>query len=416
MAHLLIIELPGGNDTDILETASKLGHSFVFLTQDIWTYKKKEHVEKWISKATQVIQSPSFDYSIIESEVLQSHARQAFDAVLCLIDIRLIEASKLANRLNLRYINEGSASLVRDKFKVRQKLALHGIAQAPFELATSNAGVLEAIRKVGLPLLIKPTDGYGSQNILTLQTEEDLEFASEALANLLPLATDYGLGVRSNDRLLIERYMHGSLIGCDTFTLDGKHRLLGVNEKIMFEPPSFAIRGGCFTPNQGQMSELEDYAFSILDAIEFDQGAAHIEIMLTDDGPRLVEVNARLVGAKIPRLLSYALNRSVHEALIHLHLGEKFLEDVLSSEMQFAVTRWFVSSEAGRLKQIELPEWSNKAISCVELLAKPGEQVSFPFENANRLGYVMTLGAQRVDAENLANRFIDESKIFLENV
>jgi len=286
--------------------------------------KKNSEVFDWIVQAFEILESNSFEYTDIERLVEESSKRRKVDGILCLLDIRLIETSKLAEKFGLKYLNSISAALLRDKYSVRARLKDCGIEQPPFALATTNAEVSSAIDKIGLPLLMKPSDGYGSQNILTLQTKDDLQFASEALDNLLPLATDYGLGVKSNDRLLIERYMHGSLIGCDTFTLDGKHRLLGVNEKIMFEPPSFAIRGGCFTPNKGQMRELEDYTFSILEAIGFDQGAAHIEIMLTPEGPRVVEVNARLVGAKIPRLLSYALNQSVHEALIHLHLGEKF--------------------------------------------------------------------------------------------
>ena len=415
MAHLLIVELPGGNDTDILKATKQLGHSFAFLTQNLSAYEKNSEVFDWIAQAFEILESNSFEYTDIERLVEESSKRRKVDGILCLLDIRLIETSKLAEKFGLKYLNSISAALLRDKYSVRARLKDCGIEQPPFALATTNAEVSSAIDKIGLPLLMKPSDGYGSQNILTLQTKDDLQFASEALDNLLPLATDYGLGVKSNDRLLIERYMHGSLIGCDTFTLDGKHRLLGVNEKIMFEPPSFAIRGGCFTPNKGQMRELENYTFSVLEAIGFDQGAAHIEIMLTPEGPRVVEVNARLVGAKIPRLLSYALNQSVHEALIHLHLGEKFLENLSISEMQFAVTRWLVSSETGRLKKIKLPSWKNSKIRRIELLTKPGEQVSFPYENANRLGYVMTISTQRDEAETLADQFVVDSKIFVES-
>jgi len=195
--------------------------------------------------------------------------------------------------------------LLRDKFNVRQRLKEHGIEQPDFELATTNDEIKQSIEKIGLPVLLKPSDGYGSQNILTLENLDDYELAHETLAHLLPISTDYGLGVRSNDRLLIERYMQGTLIGCDTLTLNGKHYLLGVNEKLMFSPPSFAIRGGCFMPNKGEWKALEDYLFSILNAVGYDCGATHIEIMLTAEGPRLVEINPRLVGAKIARLMAF---------------------------------------------------------------------------------------------------------------
>ena len=411
MAHLLIVELPGGNDTDILQAAVRKGHTFVFLTQDIFSYQKQPDVFAWVRQATELIHSPSFEYKTVEGDVLKSHQKNPFDAILCLIDIRLIETAKLAKRLGLRYLNEASASLLRDKYNVRVRLQQHGLAQPEFELATTNDEVNQAIQKLGLPVLIKPSDGYGSQNILTLEDQDSLDLAADALSHVLPLAADYGLGVRSNDRLLIERYMRGFLIGCDTLTLNGQHQLLGMNEKVMFNPPSFAIQGGCFTPNQGQWKGLEKYVFRILDAVKFDCGAAHIEIMLTEQGPRLVEINPRLVGAKIARLVGYSLKRSIHEDLIDLHLGLSRLQNLDASGMQPSVTRWLVSPSNGQLDRIELPEWHDEGIKCVEILRQPGDWVSFPFENSQRLGYVMTSCQTREEAEKLADQFINDSKI-----
>jgi predicted ATP-grasp superfamily ATP-dependent carboligase len=221
--------------------------------------------------------------------------------------------------------------------------------------------------------------------------------------------------VRSNDRLLIERYMEGHFIGCDTFSLHGRHQLLGVNEKIMFLPPSFAIKGGCFVPNVGEWPGLERYLFSILDALDFNCGAAHIEVMITPDGPRLVEINPRLVGAKIPKLLSYALGCSAHELLIDLHLGRWPLDRLQPNQFQMAVTRWLVSDAAGVLARIDVPRVLPESIKHFEILTQPGDPVFVPFENAHRLAYVMTAHVDRSLAERAADDFIGQLKINLKN-
>jgi len=413
MANLLIIELPGGNDTDILEAALRKQHSFVFLTQDLSVYKRNSNVFAWVEKASEIIELTSFGYDSIEEAVLHSNEKKKIDALLCLIDIRLIEASKLAKRLGVRHLNVESSILLRDKFSVRERLKQRGIEQPEFALACTNDEILKAIQKVGFPLLMKPSDGYGSQNILTLKNEEDLDLVKESLLTLLPITADYGLGVRSNDRLLVERFMSGSFIGCDTFTLNGKHQLLGINEKLMFSPPSFAIRGGCFLPNEGHWIGLEDYVFSILDAVGFDCGATHIELMITEEGPRVVEINPRLVGAKIARLIGYSLNLSIHEALIDVHLGNGMLSDLNSEDMKPSVTRWLITETAGELDQIQLPQWSDDGVKCAEILSQKGDAVSYPFENAQRLGYVMTTCPTRAEAEELAERFIKDSKVLL---
>ena len=415
MAHLLIIELPGGNDTDIIEAAVRLGHSFVFLTQDINVYQRDAKVYQWVRRADAMVVCSSFDERAVEVEVLSAHGNKAFDAVLCLIDIRLIEAARLAQRLDLPYLNTESAKLLRDKYSVRTCLRNAGIAQPEFALATTNAEIHGAVTAVGLPVLIKPSDGYGSQNIITITSEDELEFHQDDLQHLLPFATDYGLGVRSNDRLLVERYMSGVFLGCDTFSLNGQHHLLGVNEKLMFDRPSFAIRGGCFTPNDGRWANLEGYLFNILDAVHFNCGAAHIEIMVTAQGPRLVEINPRLVGAKIARLMSFALNESVHEALINLHLGQWCIDTLDVAHFRPAATRWLSSPASGRLKSIELPSWRDAAVKCVEILKHPGDHVSTPYENAHRLGYVMTCSDDPQQAQAVAERFIRDTQVLIDD-
>jgi len=415
MAHLLVIELPGGNDTDLLQAALEKKHSFVFCTQNLSVYQKDQEIYKWVLQADKIIESTDFADDIIELAVLKSNSSKAFDGLLCLLDIRLVIAAKLANRLGLHYLNIDSAKLLRDKFNVRSQLKATGISQPEFRLGSTNDEIKIAIQDIGLPVLIKPCDGYGSQNILTLETETDLELARDSLDNLLPMTTDYGLGVSSNDRLLIEQYMQGVFIGCDTFTLNGRHQLLGINEKLMFSAPSFAIKGGCFLPNKGDWPELQTYVFSLLDAVGFDMGAAHIEIMLTSDGPRLVEINPRLVGAKIARLMSFSLNCSVHEALIDLHLGKWPLQNLQVTDMQPAVSRWLISEETGLLDKVVLPDWKDNGIKCVEILCKSGDHVSYPFENSQRLGYVMTCCPTKEEAEVLAEKFINHSLVLIKD-
>ena len=321
------------------------------------------------------------------------------------------------------YLNEGSARLLRDKFSVRERLQQAGLLQPPFQLATTTQELKSAVTSLGLPVLIKPSDGYGSQNIVTLKTPEDLNPLFSPLEIMLPSRADYGLGVAANDRLLVERYMTGQMVGCDVFTSKGQHEFLGVNEKLMYPPPSFAIRGGCFTPYDAKNPThecLKDYVFAALDAVNFNHGATHIEIMLTDQGPQLVEINPRIVGAKIGRLVSFALGRSIYKDLIDLHLGHWGLANTATPAPVdqiptplFAATRWVVAHTRGRIVSIDLPSWEDPNIRCVEILKQVGDWVSPPFENADRIGYVMAVGATKTLAENLAEKFVSETNLDL---
>jgi biotin carboxylase len=409
MVHLLIIELPGGNDTDIVEAAIQRGDEFTFLSSCLGHYRSQSQVRTLLAAAREQIEVSSFDYEEVERRVLEAHARHAIDAVICLIDIRLTDAARLAQKLGLRYLNPTSAALMRDKYNVRRRLSERGVAQPPFERATSNDELKAAVERLGLPVLIKPNDGYGSQNIVALRFPEDLDPLLSPLDDLFPMQSDYGLGVKADGRWLVERYMTGTVIGCDTLTVNGRHELLGIHEKSFYEPPSFAIRGGCFRPNCREFAAVESYLFGVLDALEFDWGAAHTELMLTANGPRLIEVNPRLVGAKIPRLVGHALGRSIHADLIDVHLGEG--PSGISDTSGVAVTRWIVADRQATLDRVEVPQWSDPRVRCFELLKKSGEVVRPPFENADRIGYVMVCAPTRLEAEKVADEFMRECRI-----
>jgi biotin carboxylase len=409
MAHLLIIELPGGNDTDILQAAIDRGDSFTLLTADLALYLQQPAVNTLLRHAHACLEVTNFDMQETQTQVLAAHLATPFDAVLCLLDIRLIEAATLAHLLGLKYLNPTSAKLLRDKFSVRERLQARGIAQPMFALATSNDELKAAVAHMGLPVLIKPSDGYGSQNIVMLAFEEDLAPWMSPLEDMLPSRADYGLGVKANDRLLVEQYMKGVVIGCDTLTQNGQHTLVGVNEKLFFEPPSFAIRGGCFTPNNGQFKAIEAYVSALLDAVDFDCGAAHIELMVHANGLSLIEINPRLVGAKIPRLISLACKRSIHTDLIDLHLDHPVAPFTEASEI--AVTRWLVANQAATLANIELPQTDDPHIACIEMLKHAGDPVRPPMENADRIGYVMSCAPTRLEADEAAENFIAQSTL-----
>jgi biotin carboxylase len=407
MAHILLLELPGGNDFSVLEDAVRMGHEVSFFTSDLGHYQRQGSSS--LALAREQIEIADFNYAALEERALRLHQTHPFDAILCLIDIRIIETSRLAARLGLNFLNAHSASLLRDKISVRQVLAEHGLRQPAFALAQNLDDLRCAVSEIGYPVLIKPTDGYGSQNIHVLYDDAQRDLLIAALQQQQP--TDYGLGVHANLRLSVEAYLQGHLIGCDVFTSKNQRLLLGINDKLMYPAPSFAIRGSCFPCEKYDCAAIEEYAFKILDAINFDFGACHIEMIVTEDGPCLVEVNPRLVSAQIPHQVGYALNQSLYGELINLHLGYS-LEDLQKIHPEwFCAIRWIIANRKGKLASIELSDSSNTHIRRVVVFKHPGDDIQPPMNNGDRLAYVMAVGKNQEQAERLAEEFVSNSRV-----
>jgi hypothetical protein len=207
--------------------------------------------------------------------------------------------------------------------------------------------------------------------------------------------------------------MSGSFIGVDTMSAGGRHTVLGLHEKLMLPPPSFAMRGSTFTAHTATNpvpAEVHRYVCQVLDAVGYDWGAAHLEIMRTTKGPRLVEINARLVGAKMPRLVGHVLGRSMHADLVSLHLGQAPAANLEAPRAAGAI-RWFMADRAGELMDMTMPAKTDPHVRCIEWIKQPGDWVQPPFENADRLGYVMTCAEDRLQAEASADRLVAGSSV-----
>src|SRR5665647_3319245 len=208
MAHLLLIEVPGGNDFTILEDAVDLGHQVTFFTADLAHYRKQgNETQARLALARDIVEIHPFDYAEFERRACLVHASQPFDAVLCLIDIRMIEASLIAEKFGLRFLNCATTRLMRDKFSVRQVLATRGGRQPGFALAEMATELRQAVSKIGYPVLVKPSDGYGSQNVSVVFSDSDLENLTDSLKALTLNPTDYGLGVHASNRFSVEKYI-----------------------------------------------------------------------------------------------------------------------------------------------------------------------------------------------------------------
>jgi len=428
MAHLLTFELPGGQCDDLLQLAAATGHRVTLLTADAGFYRAQARLAASLRGLHRMLQCPGFALADVLKSVRTLHASDPVDAVLCLVDTRVVEAAEVARALGLPFLNPDSARLLRDKHAVRQRLAAAGLPQPAFAAAATPAQLFTEARRLGLPLVVKPVDGHASQCVLALTSELDLDPQLGPLTDLLPLRLDYGQGARAREQLLLERQMSGPLLACDTISAAGQHVLLGVHDKTMCEPPSFAVRGCSFHPDHPQRDVVRELAFAALDAVGFDHGAAHIEIMLTPEGPRVVEINPRLVGARLHRLVDAALGGSVQAALIALH-GGAAMDAVLAQALGRPVApkrrttaeaalpglasavRWLLADQAGVLERVDLPRWRHPGLRWTDLRAQPGQRVQPPQENADRLGCVTTRAPSREAAIDLAERWIGTCRL-----
>lgn len=197
----------------------------------------------------------------------------------------------------------------RDKLLMHQALAAHGLPHLS-SLATSDIDEALAFA-AGLgswPVVTKPLRSSGTEGVRLSRSPEEL---SENFGALVGSVTMMG---ERNVQALVQEYALGREFAVNTISRDGRHVLSDIWEYHKITSPEGApvyeramLVRGLDAAHRG----LIEYAFSVLDALGVRFGPAHVEIMLTEKGPVLIECAARPMGGPFPQdLLTQTLGHT----------------------------------------------------------------------------------------------------------
>lgn len=208
------------------------------------------------------------------------------------------------------------AAARRDKGVMAQAAVESGVAMMK-QICTDDFSLVQdwLLRNglAGRSLVVKPPKSASTDGVVRVDDESGLKQAFDAL-----LGQPNRLGI-INDRVLIQEYLSGTEYVVDTFSHGGTHTLCSVCKYTKLEHATgMAIydRMDWVSPEDAVVEPLMDYAQEVLNALGIHWGNAHIEIMQTRDGLRLVEVGARPHGGGHPRLCFQATGDSqIHRSV-----------------------------------------------------------------------------------------------------
>ncbi|MEU6717693.1 ATP-grasp domain-containing protein [Nonomuraea sp. NPDC046802] len=269
----------------------------------------------------------------------------------------------------------------KNKFLMRRKLAEAGIEHvrsvrlAPGEPAPEG---------MPYPVVLKPREGVASEDVMLV--ERDLAGTVAEVRKRRP-----------GEALVVEEYLEGALRTLETLGDGEEIRVLGGFETTLGELPYFVEERLDWAPRH---ERHEAHVLDALRALGVGFGACHTEYVVTAGGPRLVEVNYRVIGDHCDFLLGDVLGIPVFEWILRTHLGERVPAVPGTSAYGSAVS--LVADRPGTIK--EAPGHESVTLGEVRLRHRPlrevGEVVSLTHTNRDYLGVVRAVGPdrERVDA------------------
>jgi len=181
----------------------------------------------------------------------------------------------------------------RDK-KIQQELIRkHGLRSVRQAGGANFSQVEEFLNTEPYPVVLKPNTAAGSEGVKLCNSFDE---AKEHFNILLNSQMQVGETCSS---VLCQEFLRGKEYVIDHVSRDGVHKttMLWVYDKRPLNGSAFVYFGTLpVDSNSPEAKILIPYVRGVLEAMEISNGASHAEVMMTPDGPCLVEMNVRTHG------------------------------------------------------------------------------------------------------------------------
>ena len=326
MAHLVFVESIRVG-VRALEVAKQLGHRVTYVTshQVDWLLGEDEKAARRRDSDLLLEVSDTRDVDVLTEAFRQAGAAQPIDAVLSTLH-QFVEPSAIAAaRLGLRATGVEGIRNARDKVRCRDILRDNNIPSARYGMVRSLEEALDALVEIGYPAIIKPTTGVGK--VLTTIVHDEAQvrkhFASVAASHE---ALRTGVKEEVSLEFVIEELIRGPLYSVEMgVSAHGEYIPFAILKRKLGKHNPVLELGSTIPPglSDAQYDKAAEYCAQVVKALGLDLGIFHVELIYTEDGPRLVEVNPRICGAVLPELIRNVTGGDMFEYLIRVYLGER---------------------------------------------------------------------------------------------
>lgn len=251
--------------------------------------------------------------------------RHEVAGVLTVADDAVLLTARIADRLGLRGHDLTSVVGFRDKAVQRARLAAAGLTVPRWQDFT--AARVHEVADFPFPALLKPTRGSGGVLVFVVDSfAELLRVVEESAARAAGATAVDGESAFVLEEILVGVPVHpvaglAPYVSVETASVDGRRHHFAVTDRFPLLPP--VLETGMSLPSclgEQDRDQVLSVVDSALRALGLWEGMSHTEVMLTADGPVIIEVNARLGGA-LPYLYPLAGGSDLFAAAVDCATG-----------------------------------------------------------------------------------------------
>lgn len=322
---IVIVEAVSNGRYYVRETR-KLGYTpiivYPIIPENKGYQSHREHAEEYSRQFDPVFLNEPENFS----ELLDLLRPFSIQAVVAGSELGVALADKLAEALGLPGNPSKSSACRRNKELMQGVLCHKGLRHIRGQQAQNLEEVLAFAKELDKwPVVLKPLASSATEGVHFCRTEAELAQCGRALFQ----ATDF-FG-NPNKEILVQEYISGREFIVNCISANGLHQM---TDMWMYNKIPIGGEGNAYdyakliTLIKPGYVDIIAYAFEVLSALDFYYGPSHMEVMVDDSGPVLIEVGARPMGGNFSEdLLDECLGHHLVDLSLVSYLDqEKFLE------------------------------------------------------------------------------------------
>eukprot|EP00744_Colponema_vietnamica_P007380 GILI01010628.1.p2 GENE.GILI01010628.1~~GILI01010628.1.p2 ORF type:complete len:459 (+),score=158.80 GILI01010628.1:94-1377(+) len=260
-------------------------------------------------------------------ETVQALAKYDVLAVIAGSEPGVEVADQLSSALNMPTANDLSLSAARrNKFLMNERIRECGLrACAQFMSGSTDAVVQWAQNWNRFPVVVKPTTSLGTDGVSLCDNIEQVRAACDRVLGQVNPAGQV------NEQVVVQEFLKGTEFVVDSVTFNGEHHLV-----VFWKYAKAEYNGSKFVylstnPQPVDIPEgeaLTKYAHACVSALGIRYGPTHVEVMWTEEGPILIEVNCRMHGSLGPYVSSLCQPNSQIDLTLDVYTGGSLFQQV----------------------------------------------------------------------------------------
>jgi biotin carboxylase len=322
------------------------------------------------------------------------------DGVLSIVnEVSVCTVAAIARALELPGLDLETAANCTDKFLMRRAFERAGLPVPRFAVVTSTTEAAASLDRIGLPVVVKPVDSSGSRGVRRVDAVEQLA-----------AAVDLALSNSRQGRAILESFLDGTECTVETFTVGGVTHVLGISDKVHLPFPHCVSISLTYPPffDEATRQAIAGAATAAIEATGLRNGPGHVEVIVTADGPVVVEIAARGGGYRIfSDILVRISGVDPVEGVIDLAMGR--VPDATPTCARAAVLRFFNPARTGMLRAIDGLDQARRIPDVLDVVveAQVGKPLGSITRDGERPGYIITIADSRERALAAADRAED---------